>query len=155
MAIESLSAAKRMCDRSNWSISNLKLQKILYLAHMYHLGLNDAPLISGHFEAWDYGPVQPEIYHRVKIYGAEPVGNIFRSVSPAEDCPETEMLDAAVDQLTRAKPGALVAATHWKRGAWAKHYVPGARNIVIPDQDIRQEYLDRQEKLQSERQAAS
>lgn len=155
MAINPLSAAKRMCERSDWSISNLELQKILYIAHMYNLGLKDAPLVSGRFEAWDYGPVQPEIYHRVKIYGARPIRNIFRSVSPAEDCPEKEMLDAAVDQLKDAKPGALVAATHWVKGAWAKHYAPGARNVVIPNEDIRQEYFDRQEKIKNERQVAS
>ena len=143
MAISVTCAAKRMCERSGWSISNLALQKILYLAHMYHLGEHNAPLISGHFEAWDYGPVQPIIYHKLKIFGASPVRNIFRSVRDIEDGSEREMLDAAVEQLANAALGKLVTLTHWEKGAWAKNYIPGVRSIEIPDEDIKQEYDDR------------
>ena len=145
MAIPVTCAAKRMCERSGWSISNLELQKILYLAHMYHLGIHDAPLISGHFQAWDYGPVQPIIYYKLKIFGASPVRNIFRSVRDIEGGSEIDMLDAAVEQLSNAPPGKLVTLTHWERGAWAKNYILGVKNIGIPDEDIKQEYHDRQD----------
>ena len=133
-------AVKRMCERSRWSISNLELQKILYLAHMFHLGLHDTPLIAGHFEAWDYGPVQPDAYHLVKIFGASPIRNIFRSVGEIESCSEKYMLDAAVDQLAEVEPARLVAITHREKGAWAKNYRPGCKNIEIPDEDIKREY---------------
>lgn len=32
--ISSLAAARRMCERSDWSLTNLHLQKMLYLAQM-------------------------------------------------------------------------------------------------------------------------
>mgnify|MGYP006283548483 CR=1 FL=1 len=77
MTVSVLSAAKRLAARSGWTLSNLELQKILYLAHMVHLGRTDgAPLVHGLFEAWDYGPVHPDLYHRVKIFGSSPVKNI-------------------------------------------------------------------------------
>jgi Protein of unknown function (DUF4065) len=45
---------------------------------MVHMGNNDcAPLINNHFQAWEYGPVQPELYHKVKFCGDNPIPNIF------------------------------------------------------------------------------
>lgn len=138
-------AAKRMCEHSGWSLSNLELQKLLYIAHMFHMGETGEPLISGHFEAWDYGPVNPALYHRAKIFGSSPVGNVFRGVSDIKEGPERETLDSAVDQLGHAAPGKLVAITHWEDGAWAKHYTPGMKNIVIPNEDILKEFQDRKD----------
>ncbi len=143
MAVSPLAAAKRMCKRSDWALSNLELQKILYIAHMFHLGGEGAPLISGHFEAWDYGPVQPSVYHKVKVFGADPIGNIFHSVEDLPEGSEARLLDEAVDKLGNAAPGKLVAITHWVDGAWAKFYVKGSRGIVIPNEAILAEYRDR------------
>lgn len=143
MAISALSAARRLCDRSGWTISNLELQKYLYIAHMLHLGTIDRPLIGGFFEAWDYGPVQRDVYQAAKVFGRSPIKDIFRGVPEAPEGTESATLDDALRQLKDAAPGRLVAITHWENGAWAKHYHPGKRNAVIPNSDIRQEYLDR------------
>ena len=144
MTVPVFAAAKRICERSGWSLSNLELQKLLYISHMFYLGRHDEPLIQGYFEAWDYGPVQPNLYHRAKIFGSSPVGNIFRFAEELGDRAEARMLDEAVAELSKAPPGRLVAITHWDMGAWAKHYVPGGRGIVIPNEDILLEYRDRE-----------
>lgn len=143
MTVPVFVAAKRMCEHSGWSLTHLELQKLLYIAHMFHLGQADAPLISGHFEAWDYGPVHPSLYHIAKIFGSSPVGNVFHSIGDLGSGPEASTLDSTVDQLSNAPPGKLVAITHWEHGAWARHYVPGRRGIIIPNDDIRREYRDR------------
>ena len=144
MTVPVFAAAKRICERSGWSLSNLGLQKLLYIIHMSYLGNHDEPLIRGHFEAWDYGPVQPDLYHKAKIFGSSPVGNIFHSDEELGDCAEASMIDDAVAQLSNATPGRLVAITHWEGGAWHKNYVHGGRGSVIPNEDILQEYRDRQ-----------
>ncbi len=143
MAVPVLQAAKYMCDTSGWQISNLSLQKLLYIAHMFHLGQHGTPLIDGTFEAWDYGPVQPNLYHKVKVFGSAPVQNIFHSVPDVSDGTEKSLIHQAVDKLGKSKPGLLVEITHWQEGAWAKHYLPGARGIMIPDNDILEEYKKR------------
>lgn len=51
------------------SVTNMSLNKILYFSHGWHLAVHDAPLISVAFEAWDYGPVLPLLYHQFKAYG--------------------------------------------------------------------------------------
>ncbi len=151
MGLDSLSAAKRMCERSNWSMTNLTLHKILYIAHMYYLGLKSEPLVKGHFQAWIYGPVHPEIYHYVKVFGASPIGNIFRSIKDPPEGDLTDVLDQAVDQLSNTKPGTLIALTHREYGAWAKYYRSSIRNAIIPNEDIKNEYeeFQRRKKLQA------
>lgn len=143
MTVSVLSAAKHLAARSGWRLSNLELQKILYLAHMFYLGRNNGqPLVSGNFEAWDYGPVHPSLYHAAKMFGSDPVGNIFHSTPDIPDGPERAILDEAYQSLGNASSSRLVSATHRTGGAWYKNYRPGVRHLTIPNEDILQEYRD-------------
>lgn len=141
MTVPVLSAAKRLASRSGWTLSNLELQKLLYLAHMFYLGrTNGQPLVPGYFEAWDYGPVHPDLYRCVRVFGSEPVQNVFQGNPDLPDGPERAILDEAYDALGRSGPGRLVNATHRRNGAWANAYIPGERHIIIPNADILREY---------------
>lgn len=140
MTVSVPSAAKRLAERSGWTLSNLELQKILYLAHMFHLGRTGRPLVPGHFEAWEYGPVHPDLYHRAKVFGSGHVQNIFHGSKDLEPSPERDILDEAYDSLGKVGPGRLVNATHRKGGAWDANYLPGVRHCVIPNEDILKEY---------------
>jgi uncharacterized phage-associated protein len=51
------------------TLSNLKLQKLLYYAQGFHLALFDCPLFDETISAWTHGPVCPAVYHDYKIYG--------------------------------------------------------------------------------------
>ena len=140
--ISPLSAAKTLCEAMGWGVSNLSMQKILYFSNMICLGQSKGAnhLVSGLFEAWDYGPVLPSVYHTAKVFGSGFVGNVFHGVSSAPEGIEKEAIKLAANLLKDKKPGELVAITHWEDGAWAKNYRPGLRGIVIPDQDILEEY---------------
>lgn len=142
MAIPAMTAAGFICKSGRFRVTNLALQKVLYLAHMLHLGDKGRPLIKGHFEAWDYGPVQPRVYHHVKAFGSKPIPDIFWSHS-VEDDNERETLRSACDALLNRSPGELVAITHWDQGAWARNYRPGQKGLVIPDEHIAEEYTAR------------
>ena len=143
MAVHVCSAAKFVGRASGWSMWNLYMQKLLYIAHMFHLGLHDGePLLEGNFESWDYGPVHPVLYRKAKVFGADPVQNIFRSSSDVEQGLEMETLEATLKGLKGFSGAKLVAITHRNEGAWAKHYVPGARGVIIPNEDIVEEYRD-------------
>ena len=56
-------------DEHEATLSNLKLQKLLYYAQGHHLGRTGLPLFPDRIQAWSHGPVVPEIYHRFKKYG--------------------------------------------------------------------------------------
>lgn len=55
------------------SITNLKLQKLVYYAQGFHLALYDEQLFPERIEAWKHGPVVPDLYHALKQFGADPV----------------------------------------------------------------------------------
>jgi len=144
--ISASQAAKFLCRESDWSLSNLSLQKILYLAHMFYMGENNGTrLVDNDFEAWDFGPVVPALYRRVKAFGSEPIKNIFYSVADVREHSAEEILSWALEEFGSLRPGQLVNITHGDDGAWARAYAAGKRGIVIPDEYILDEYRDRVE----------
>lgn len=145
MSISVFSAAEFLSSKSGRKLSNLQLQKMIYLAHMFYLGEHNQPLIEEKFEAWDYGPVQPDLYHWVKTYGSAPVRKVLHPKAepiPAES-PTANMLERVLKMTKEKSPAWLVKVTHWSKGAWAKHYRKGAMFISIPNQDILVEFRDR------------
>lgn len=142
MAISSFSAAKMICERGSWKVTNLELQKILYMAHMFHMGqTGGARLIDGQFEAWDYGPVEPRLYARVRMFGSDYIEDVFYGRAlPQSESVEHRSLSEACDALIGKSAGELVSMTHWKDGAWAKTYRPGIRHVPIPDELILDEF---------------
>lgn len=52
------------------TISNLKLQKLLYYAQGFHLALTGVPLFNEPIEAWTHGPVVPVVYREFSRFGS-------------------------------------------------------------------------------------
>ena len=143
MTVSILSAAKRLGEKSDWMLSNLVMQKLAYIAHMFHLGGEGEALVQGQFEAWDLGPVHPKLYHTVKGFGSRPVGEIlFRSTPTMDEGVGTNLLDAAVAKWG-SNASQLIAITHSEQGAWARNYKPGKKGTVIPNAHIAEEYRTR------------
>lgn len=146
MAARLDSVAKFVCDEGNWTVTNLQLQKIMYLAQMLYMGTHEGErLFDGTFEAWDYGPVEPPLYHRVKQYGANAISdNIFVAARPfLPDSPRLAFLKEELPELLKFTPRELVEITHWEGGAWFKFYEQQARHTRIPDSAIFEEYQAR------------
>ena len=68
-------------DPKQFDISNLKLNKVLFFVHAYHLVRHSTPLIKNHFEAWDHGPVVRVVYHEFKIFGSKPITDLARHLN--------------------------------------------------------------------------
>lgn len=137
--------AKFVCERSGWRISQLTLQKIIYLAQVEFLGENERRLVDTTFEAWNLGPVSPDLYHKVKVFGAAPVKDVFYGarVFRGHD-PRREKLESVCDRFLGKPAGNLVEITHWDYGAWAQKYEPNVRGVQITDDDILREYRNRE-----------
>lgn len=135
-------AAKTIGEISAWQLSNLQMQKILYVAQMFYMGQNNGQLlINAFFEAWDYGPVLPVLYHEFKYFGNRPVAeHSLEEYECATDPNQRGFLQETVSTLGRFGASALIAVTHKENGAWRKHYKQGVRGIVIPNEDILEEY---------------
>ena len=55
-------------------VTNLKMQKLVYYAYAHALVLTGTPLFSDEIKAWKLGPVAPNLYHELKVYGYNPIG---------------------------------------------------------------------------------
>lgn len=137
--VNALSCAKYMIEKSDRSLSNLSLQKALYLAQMLWIGLKEEPLFGDSIEAWDYGPVVPAVYHKLKPYGAKPVKSLI-SANEITDQEVIDHLDEIVEFVCSNEPFELVRLTHLKGGAWDKNYRADRKGVVIPMADIQDEY---------------
>ena len=151
------------------TISPLKLQKLIYFAHGWHLGIFDKPLINEFVEAWPYGPVISHIYHTFKHYGNNPIvefakvtrwdrsGNIYDDAieSPNEhNASENtlDFLDAIWQNYKNATAIQLSNKTHEEGAPW---FIARQRGInIIKDEIIRDYYREKhqrnQEKAQNE-----
>lgn len=64
------------CAREDGEVvSPMKLIKLAYLSHGWHLALTGQPLLRENVEAWRYGPVIPSIYHDIKSFGGSAVAD--------------------------------------------------------------------------------
>lgn len=66
-------ASQENQEKEREGITNLKLQKVLYLSQAYYLAKLGKPLFTEKLEAWNYGPVIPEVYRKLKRYGSNPI----------------------------------------------------------------------------------
>lgn len=60
-------------DVAGTALTNMALQKLVYLSHGWHILKTGQPLATNHFEAWEWGPVVKCLYDSLKIYGEHPV----------------------------------------------------------------------------------
>lgn len=71
MCFDQIDVAYRMLQVAKGKgikLSNLQLQKLVYIAHGYLLGSKGYPLVRGKVSAWTYGPVLNEIFKHFKEY---------------------------------------------------------------------------------------
>jgi len=60
-------------ENDDRSITNLKLQKLLYYAQAWYLVNHQEKLFPDKIEAWDFGPVVPCVYGEFKKYTNKPI----------------------------------------------------------------------------------
>lgn len=121
------------CNSQNKTISNLKLQKILYFIQAEFLVNANQPCFPEQIEAWDFGPVVPEVYHEYKIYGSANIPYFRRLESPiAISTQDREMIDDMVDECNKYSASALVEITH-HQSPWMEAYKPGCNNVITND----------------------
>jgi len=60
-------------ERDGIPISQMKLQKLLFYAHSWHLAIKNQALFDEDFEAWAWGPVVRDIYNQTRRFGRGPI----------------------------------------------------------------------------------
>lgn len=131
------------CIEKNKPISNVRLQKIMYLVHVGFLKEFNKKLIDDEsFTAREYAPVIKSVYYKFQIYGGLPIDD-KQKCDIALKPEEAELIDNIVQKCINLKPWELVQKSRNPNGAWIKVYKDGEgyKDIVIPDKLIQEEAL--------------
>ncbi len=129
----------RVAHETGKSISNMKLQKLLYLAQGIHLALkSDTPLFEDPIEAWKYGPVVPSVYHKFKIYfsGDIPAGHPFIGCAVDLNEDQKKLIRRVVDLYGSLSAIALSNFTHLQESPWFSVYNADSFSAEIPTLSI-------------------
>lgn len=65
------------------SLTPMKLQKLVYYAHGWNLGLTGEPLLDEQVQAWSFGPVIRSIYNEFREFGADEITSRALDAIPA------------------------------------------------------------------------
>lgn len=120
------------CTEDACPISNLQLQKILY--HIQKEFLKRGSLaFSDDIEAWQFGPVVPNVYYRFSGFGSMLIMDSYNTNIVDED---KEIIDKIVLSKRVLNPWELVEETHKSGGAWDLTYKDGKGNHQIIQTDL-------------------
>ena len=67
------------------TISNLKLQKMLYYQQGFHLAYFGTPLFDEDIVAWQYGPVVPSVYKEYKSFESNSISTSEEGISLSDE----------------------------------------------------------------------
>lgn len=99
-------------------MTNLKLQKLLYLAQKTSIKKRHAAVFSDEIRHWKFGPVVASVYDRYKDNGANPIMQAGRAHLSEEDI---KLLEQVYGMYNKYSAAGLVTITHndaaWKNTA--------------------------------------
>ncbi len=153
MSINNLSVANAILDeaeRQGISVTPMQLQKLVYFTNGWHMEIFDGkPIVTDSFEAWQFGPVMPAIYHDFKQYGSRRITG--RATIPAGFAKllqvQTTLISAIIKIYGGLSGPKMSHLTHkdgtpwfatWKGGLGSGFDIPN-RLILTEFQRIRQE----------------
>ena len=118
-------------------LTNLSINKLVYYCQVESLRLLGRPLFVDRIEAWEYGPVEPAVYHAFKGYGRS---TIHKPATPGgtSDIPNAEeatVIDSAMKKYGDLTAYDLVELSHRKGGAWSNKF-DRSNDIEITTNDI-------------------
>jgi len=152
-----------LADRDETGLDPMKIQKLVYFGHGWHLALKDQPLIKERIEAWEYGPVIPPLYGQFKKFGNGPITERALkveyealkfsykapSIESQSDEKTNEFTKSLLDRIWEVYGNftaiQLSNLTHEDGSPWAITIAknPGQKHLVIDDDLIKADFKKR------------
>lgn len=128
------------CNENQIVISNLKLQKMLYFIQADFLVNTRTPCFDEEIEAWNFGPVVPEVYIEYKSYGSSNIPHQNDRYAGIISVSDQRRIMTMVDKCKMYSTSALVEITH-RQDPWRDAFEPYRSNIITKD-SIRKYFSD-------------
>lgn len=137
------------------NISNLRLQKILYFVQVTFYMIKGEPCFNEDIEAWDFGPVVPEVYHEYKRYGRNEIPHIGEYIDFSKgvweatemvynediiDERDRDLINEVIDSARQYSTNELVEITH-DQSPWKDAYIRGWNN-TISKESIKEYFIE-------------
>ena len=101
------------------TISNLKLQKLLYYMQGFFIAVFDKKLFDNEIEAWQYGPVVKDIYDHFKNFGSGAITLAGEEDKVVLTDEENELFNDVMEEYGQFSAVKLMQMTHeelpWKK----------------------------------------
>lgn len=120
----------------NRSITNLKLQKLLYFIQRQSLQVNQRPMFNEIIEAWQFGPVVPAVYYKYVGAGASEIYE-FSLPDVKFEQEDIDIIEDIINKYIDSNPWIMVDETHNDGTAWDRAIKTGVYKPVIDREDIR------------------
>ncbi|CAC9644138.1 Panacea domain-containing protein [bacterium endosymbiont of Bathymodiolus sp. 5 South] len=139
MVYSVITIANKFIDLAkNENLTNMQLQKMVYIAHGFNLALRGTKLYYEDTRAWNFGPVVPELYEKLQIYGSNKVTDKISISNVGEeelDDYSSEIINAVYDNYKKYNGIQLSNLTHQANTPWSKSW-KNNKYGVIPADDI-------------------
>lgn len=135
----------KIAKRDGKSLTPMQLVKLVYIAYGWFFAIFDRKLFNNRIEAWQYGPVIPDLYHETKIYGRSPIP-LHDIGEPNDILILEEDVKEFLEKIFKAYDGMdgiqLSSLTHRPGTPWTQVYQPNVHGIQIPDELICKHYKE-------------
>lgn len=119
--------------------TQMQLLKLVYIAHGWMLAMTNEPLIYNTVEAWQYGPVIPELYHELKYNGAKPIEHPILANPAPFSSNENKVIEFTLKNYGKFSAFQLSDITHAANTPWSNTF---GKNDYIPDSLIKSHYKE-------------
>lgn len=147
-------------SRRGFGLTQMQLQKLVYMAHGWNLALNGRPLVSETPQAWEYGPVFPNLYDHTKFFGSQSINRPIRETDNdptkfflggtkssqryrAELSPgEREVIERVWGRYGTLSGSMLSQLTHQRGTPWFNAYANRGKFAPISNTDVKHHYRE-------------
>lgn len=133
-------AILKIAHESDQQLTNMQLQKLVYFAHGWYLAWKNEPLISDSVKAWNFGPVIPPLYNRLKKYGNDVVTEPISGEVQLDDEKVNDFLKKVYERYRSLNGAQMSYLTHKEGTPWAETWSKDQFS-VIPQDVIRNHFL--------------
>lgn len=129
------------------SITQMKLQKLVYIANGWSLAITDIPLVDAEIEAWLGGPVIREIWDHIRDHGLNSENKLCNPTTSIPYDVELSKMEEQIIEYVWKKYGdysgsELSTMTHKENTPWSKAFLQRGRNATLRRSEIKQHFIE-------------